>query len=230
MQEYQQWPHKLINMISSLPLHSLPFNWLCGQIDGLTPVKLDDDDFLSKRQQHRMGDGVLDINLLSEEEIEQQLSVYLVPDAPFKESSNSSSSVRRAEATLPRNLVLRPTQASGQPNNVSILFLILEFSLEYLRWKYFLLFYIRETRETECANSTEVLFTNLTVHETEIESPSCVARNEEHTWNDDSRLNRWWQRSWRLRRHLITCLSCQWSKWKNDRRQKEEKVLGIIKR
>lgn len=63
-----------------------------------------------------MGDGGLDVNSISEEEFEQRLAVYLVPDAPFDESSSGG---KRAEATLPRNLVLKPTQAHGQPNNVS---------------------------------------------------------------------------------------------------------------
>jgi hypothetical protein len=128
-------------MISSMPLHPFPpLTWFCGQLDGLTPGNLIDVDLMDKfSQPHRMGDGVLDINLLSEEEIEQQLSIYLVPDAPFKESPNST--VKRAESTLPRNLVLRPTQASGQPNNVSFSFHSLKFSLRFTK-KDFLLFYI----------------------------------------------------------------------------------------
>ena len=71
----------------------------------------DTDDHLSRPM---MGDEAWDLNSLSEEEIDRRLAVYLVPDAP------SSSSSNRAEATLPRNLVLKPTSAHGQPNNVSI--------------------------------------------------------------------------------------------------------------
>lgn len=69
----------------------------------------------SRKQLHRMGDGAWDINSIPEEEFEQRLAVYLVPDAPYDESQG----VKKAEATLPRNLVLKPTQAHGQPNNVS---------------------------------------------------------------------------------------------------------------
>ena len=67
------------------------------------------------KQLHRMGDGAWDINSIPEEEFEQRLAVYLVPDAAYDESQG----VKKAEATLPRNLVLKPTQAHGQPNNVS---------------------------------------------------------------------------------------------------------------
>lgn len=70
---------------------------------------------LGSEQPRRMGDGGLDVNSISEEEFDQRLAVYLVPDPTFDESSSKP----RAEATLPRNLVLKPTQAHGQPNNVS---------------------------------------------------------------------------------------------------------------
>lgn len=63
-----------------------------------------------------MGDGVWDVNSIAEEDFEQQLAVYLVPDQPHDETN---SKLKRAEATLPRNLILKPTQAHGQPNNVS---------------------------------------------------------------------------------------------------------------
>lgn len=69
-------------------------------------------------QIHRMGDGVWDVNSIAEEDFEQQLAVYLVPDQPHDETN--SKGVKRAEASLPRNLVLKPTQAHGQPNNVSV--------------------------------------------------------------------------------------------------------------
>lgn len=65
-----------------------------------------------------MGDGVWDVNSIAEEDFEQQLAVYLVPDQPHDEASVAKG-LKRAEASLPRNLVLKPTQAHGQPNNVS---------------------------------------------------------------------------------------------------------------
>lgn len=72
-------------------------------------------------QTRRMGDGVWDVNSIAEAEFEKVLAVYLVPDQPYDESTCSSSTVKRAEGTLPRNLVLKPTQAHGQPHNVSTL-------------------------------------------------------------------------------------------------------------
>ena len=74
-----------------------------------------DRNFDHVSQVRRMGDGVWDVNSIAEEDFEQLLAVYLVPDQPYDENSK----VKRAEATLPRNLVLKPTQAHGQPNNVS---------------------------------------------------------------------------------------------------------------
>lgn len=69
------------------------------------------------QQTRRMGDGAWDVNSIAEAEFEKVLAVYLVPDQPYDEST--SSTVKRAEGTLPRNLVLKPTQAHGQPHNVS---------------------------------------------------------------------------------------------------------------
>jgi len=84
-----------------------------------------------------MGDeGGLDINLLSEEEIESRLAIYLVRDSipPV----NSTSSKSRAEWTLPQNLEIKETKAQGQPNNVSYrsLFLSVIFQLKLRREKF----------------------------------------------------------------------------------------------
>lgn len=70
------------------------------------------------QQTRRMGDGAWDVNSIAEAEFEKVLAVYIVPDQPYDESSTGST-VKRAEGTLPRNLVLKPTQAHGQPHNVS---------------------------------------------------------------------------------------------------------------
>ena len=64
-----------------------------------------------------MGDGAWDVNSIAEAEFEKVLAIYIVPDQPYDESTGPT--VKRAEGTLPRNLVLKPTQAHGQPHNVS---------------------------------------------------------------------------------------------------------------
>lgn len=53
-----------------------------------------------------MEDGVWDLSSIPEEEFDN-LAVYLVPDQPCDDTSLSTS---RAEASLPRNLVLKPSQ------------------------------------------------------------------------------------------------------------------------
>lgn len=65
-----------------------------------------------------MEEGGWDLTELAEEDFEQ-LAVYIVPDAVVEQppaSSSSSSStpaapINRSEASLPRNLVLKPSQA-----------------------------------------------------------------------------------------------------------------------
>jgi len=52
-----------------------------------------------------MEDGVWDLTSIVEENFDQ-LSVYLVPDQPCDENK----SISRAENSLPRNLVLKPSQ------------------------------------------------------------------------------------------------------------------------
>lgn len=68
-------------------------------------------------QFHRMEDGVWDLSSIAEEDFDQ-LAVYLVPDQPCDEVTVNSNN--RAEASLPRNLVLRPASSLS---DVSILFL-----------------------------------------------------------------------------------------------------------
>lgn len=51
-----------------------------------------------------MEDGTWDLAELAEDDFEQ-LAVYIVPDA------ESGASVNRSEGSLPRNLVLKPSQA-----------------------------------------------------------------------------------------------------------------------
>ncbi|RWS17893.1 PR domain zinc finger protein 1-like protein [Dinothrombium tinctorium] len=55
---------------------------------------------------HRMEDGAWDLNSIAEEDFEQ-LTVYIVPDQPCDELGENAN---RAEACLPRNLVLKPSQ------------------------------------------------------------------------------------------------------------------------
>ena len=55
-----------------------------------------------------MEDGVWDLNSIAEEEFDN-LAVYLVPDQPCDEVPEGSV-VNRAESSLPRNLVLKPSQ------------------------------------------------------------------------------------------------------------------------
>ncbi|RWS31652.1 PR domain zinc finger protein 1-like protein, partial [Leptotrombidium deliense] len=55
---------------------------------------------------HRMEDGVWDLNSIAEDEFEQ-LTVYIVPDQPCDDLTQSNN---RAEACLPRNLILKPSQ------------------------------------------------------------------------------------------------------------------------
>lgn len=50
-------------------------------------------------------DNDFDLNSIREEEFEQY-TTYIVPDIPV-----DSGTPNRAEATLPRNLVLKPSQA-----------------------------------------------------------------------------------------------------------------------
>lgn len=56
----------------------------------------------------RMEDGAWDLAELAEEDFEQ-LAVYIVPDAVVEPPA--SGPFNRAEASLPRNLVLKPSQA-----------------------------------------------------------------------------------------------------------------------
>jgi len=72
----------------------------------------------SNNSSSRMEEGGWDLTELAEEDFEQ-LAVYIVPDAVVEQppaSSSSSSStpaapINRSEASLPRNLVLKPSQA-----------------------------------------------------------------------------------------------------------------------
>ena len=63
-----------------------------------------------------MEEGGWDLTELAEEDFEQ-LAVYIVPDAVVEPPAASSSSstpattINRSEASLPRNLVLKPSQA-----------------------------------------------------------------------------------------------------------------------
>ena len=54
-----------------------------------------------------MEDGAWNLNSIAEEDFENQ-AVFLVPDAPCEDDS-----VNRAEANLPRNLTLKPSQTHG---------------------------------------------------------------------------------------------------------------------
>lgn len=58
-------------------------------------------------QSHRMEDGVWDLSSIAEEKFEE-LAVYLVPDQSCDEIPVNFKN--RAEASLPRNLVLNPSQ------------------------------------------------------------------------------------------------------------------------
>ena len=51
------------------------------------------------------GDGVWDLSTMREDEFEQHV-VYIVPDVPTEPGCPN-----RAESSLPRNLVLKPSQA-----------------------------------------------------------------------------------------------------------------------
>ena len=61
-----------------------------------------------------MEEGGWDLTELAEEDFEQ-LAVYIVPDAvvepPAASSSSTPATINRSEASLPRNLVLKPSQA-----------------------------------------------------------------------------------------------------------------------
>lgn len=57
-----------------------------------------------------MEEGAWDLAELAEEDFEQ-LAVYIVPDAVVEPSTGSNAVVNRAETSLPRNLVLKPSQA-----------------------------------------------------------------------------------------------------------------------
>lgn len=56
-----------------------------------------------------------DLNSIKEEEFEKYV-VYIVPDLPAK-----SDCANRAESTLPRNLVLKPSQALSDVSTVPAL-------------------------------------------------------------------------------------------------------------
>lgn len=56
-----------------------------------------------------------DLNSIKEEEFEKYV-VYIVPDLPAK-----SDCANRAESTLPRNLVLKPSQALSDVSTVPTL-------------------------------------------------------------------------------------------------------------
>ncbi|CAG2108232.1 unnamed protein product [Medioppia subpectinata] len=60
------------------------------------------------KQFQRMEDVVWDLSSIAEEDFDQ-LAVYLVPDQPCDDSTHTSAS-NRAEASLPRNLILKPSQ------------------------------------------------------------------------------------------------------------------------
>lgn len=67
--------------------------------------------FFLKRLCHqfqRMEDGVWDLSSIAEEDFDQ-LAVYLVPDQPCDDTTHTSAN-NRAEASLPRNLILKPSQ------------------------------------------------------------------------------------------------------------------------
>jgi len=63
-----------------------------------------------------MEDGAWDLNSIAEEDFDQ-LAVYLVPDQTCDDLTDKNTS--RAEASLPRNLILKPSQALS---DVSITF------------------------------------------------------------------------------------------------------------
>lgn len=64
-----------------------------------------------------MEDGVWDLSSIAEEDFDQ-LAVYLVPDQACDDTTHTSAN-NRAEASLPRNLILKPSQTLS---DVSILF------------------------------------------------------------------------------------------------------------
>jgi hypothetical protein len=69
-----------------------------------------------------MEDGVWDLSSIAEEDFDQ-LAVYLVPDQLCDDTTHKSAS-NRAEASLPRNLILKPSQTLSdvsQPNFFSLL-------------------------------------------------------------------------------------------------------------
>lgn len=68
-------------------------------------------DFLLQNTGREMETGEWDHTILREEEFDQH-AVYLVPDV-----STSSNDTNRAEASLPRNLVLKPSQALDPVRN-----------------------------------------------------------------------------------------------------------------
>lgn len=57
------------------------------------------------------GGTAWDLNTITEEDFDQ-LAVYLVPDQPCEdiETAIKQRNISRAEASLPRNLVLKPSQ------------------------------------------------------------------------------------------------------------------------
>lgn len=55
-----------------------------------------------------MEDGVWDLSSIAEEDFDQ-LAVYLVPDQPCDDTTHKTAN-NRAEASLPRNLILKPSQ------------------------------------------------------------------------------------------------------------------------
>ena len=72
--------------------------------------------FLTPEQFQRMEDGVWDLSSIAEEDFDQ-LAVYLVPDQACDDTTHTSAA-NRAEASLPRNLILKPSQTLS---DVSIL-------------------------------------------------------------------------------------------------------------
>jgi hypothetical protein len=65
-----------------------------------------------------MEDGVWDLSSIAEEDFDQ-LAVYLVPDQLCDDTTHKSAS-NRAEASLPRNLILKPSQTLSDVSQLNI--------------------------------------------------------------------------------------------------------------